>query len=226
VGEYVESLPAYQWFTALPTLISRLCHPSEAVAALLLNIVGKVVCVYPRQALWTIVSTYRSENKTRQKRAKEVLKKAIQFAQCARYGTDEGHLIKEQSPLHNEFLSLIEKLLKLSNDPVGKGVKSFRISTKYAVRCCGSLTNGPMTSLPDASLPLAACQALSRLRNVGVAIPTTNCFSVMLPPDGSTTKKHDGFASNLPQASYCSHVNVVMLRPVAPGGRSCGLPTT
>jgi hypothetical protein len=43
VRGYVESLPAYQWFTALPTLVSRLCHHSDDVAEILLNIVGKVL---------------------------------------------------------------------------------------------------------------------------------------------------------------------------------------
>jgi len=175
--QYVEALPAYQWFTCVNMLISRFCHPAETVAAILLDIVAKVLCIYPRQSMWGVIAAMRSTDKPRQRKAKDAMKKARELAQCARFGVDEGRIIKDQGPLQDNFISLVDKLFSLSAQSTAKGVKTFRISTKFA--------------------------GLARLRNVGVVIPTQRNFTVMLPPDGRTTKRHDGFAG---EPALISHI--------------------
>jgi serine/threonine-protein kinase ATR len=139
--------------------------------------VAKVLCIYPRQSMWSVIAAMRSTDKPRQRKAKDAMKKARELAQCARFGVDEGRIIKDQGPLQDNFISLVDKLFSLSAQSTAKGVKTFRISTKFA--------------------------GLARLRNVGVVIPTQRNFTVMLPPDGRTTKRHDGFAG---EPALISHI--------------------
>ncbi|KAG9127763.1 serine/threonine-protein kinase M1 [Ceratobasidium sp. 392] len=71
----VSKLNAYQWFTALPQLISRVTHPNKNAYRLLSRIIAKIVVTYPQQALWGVSPLVQSRNHDRSKRGKEILEK-------------------------------------------------------------------------------------------------------------------------------------------------------
>ena len=61
MGEHKNNLSPYQFLTAFSQLISRICHSSNDVFAVLQEIVAKVFLAYPQQAMWmmTAVSKVR-----------------------------------------------------------------------------------------------------------------------------------------------------------------------
>jgi len=150
--------------------------------------VAKVLCIYPRQALWSMILPRKGNagKGDRARKAKECMDKAKQMCRCARYGADEGERprIENQTDLQTDFGHLTDKLLQLSNLDVAKGVKQFKISSRLA--------------------------AVLRIQDVGVVVPKQRFFSVNLPPDGKTTKVHDAFASNAPTITkFCDEVEVL-----------------
>lgn len=62
MSEHHKNLSPYQFLTAFSQLISRICHSSNDVFAVLQEIVAKVFLAYPQQAMWmmTAVSKVRS----------------------------------------------------------------------------------------------------------------------------------------------------------------------
>jgi hypothetical protein len=69
-----DNLPPYQWYTALPQLISRIAHRNADVFACLKNIIRKIVIKYPDQSLWRLMGVKKSKFETRKVRATEILK--------------------------------------------------------------------------------------------------------------------------------------------------------
>ncbi|UOH82515.1 hypothetical protein LQV05_005222 [Cryptococcus neoformans] len=56
VGEAAHDLPAYQFYTAFPQIVSRIVHPSVDVSRILRSIIVRVISEYPQQALWPMQS--------------------------------------------------------------------------------------------------------------------------------------------------------------------------
>jgi hypothetical protein len=69
----------YQWLTALPQLISRICHPNEHVQKLLISILVAIVTEFPRHALWAVVGICKSEIEQRKKIAEDIILKAMKI---------------------------------------------------------------------------------------------------------------------------------------------------
>lgn len=61
ISEHTLHLSPYQFLTAFSQLISRICHSSDEVFAVLMDIIAKVFLAYPQQAMWmmTAVSKVR-----------------------------------------------------------------------------------------------------------------------------------------------------------------------
>ncbi|KIR51714.1 serine/threonine-protein kinase ATR [Cryptococcus gattii Ru294] len=60
VGEAAHDLPAYQFYTAFPQIVSRIVHPSTDVSRILRSIMVRVISEYPQQALWPMVGVMKS----------------------------------------------------------------------------------------------------------------------------------------------------------------------
>ncbi|OCF42201.1 serine/threonine-protein kinase ATR [Kwoniella heveanensis CBS 569] len=71
-----RDLPAYQFLTAFPQIVSRIVHPNEAVASVLKKIMATVISRYPQQALWPAVGAMQSKRPERRKVANEVTTRA------------------------------------------------------------------------------------------------------------------------------------------------------
>eukprot|EP00937_MAST-01D_sp_MAST-1D-sp2_P002135 g2135.t1 len=62
----------FQWYTVLPQLASRICHPSPDVVSMVQELLTSVLYHYPRQAAWSLTGLCKSLNQDRRRRAKEV----------------------------------------------------------------------------------------------------------------------------------------------------------
>lgn len=77
INEIIEDLntrlPAYQFLTALPQLLSRVCHPSMAIADLLKKIIARILDEYPQQAMWFVMGLIKSKIRPRRQSAKDIV---------------------------------------------------------------------------------------------------------------------------------------------------------
>jgi serine/threonine-protein kinase ATR len=63
--DLTKTLPAYQWLTAFPQIISRLTHKLAPVYAFIKDIILKVFADYPQQALWLLAPVNKSVDAAR-----------------------------------------------------------------------------------------------------------------------------------------------------------------
>lgn len=68
VKKYIDRLPAFVFYTAFSQLVARICHPSNTVFTLIVDMVAKVVIQHTAQALWTLLAVVKSSNSDRAKR--------------------------------------------------------------------------------------------------------------------------------------------------------------
>lgn len=99
----LKDLPAYQWLTVLPQLVSRICHKNEEIVRLVKHIITSVLRQYPQQALWIMAAVSKSTVPSRREAAAEII-------QAARKGFSQGN---SGNNLFVQFASLIDHLIKL-----------------------------------------------------------------------------------------------------------------
>uniref|UniRef100_A0A3P9LDR2 Serine/threonine-protein kinase ATR n=1 Tax=Oryzias latipes TaxID=8090 RepID=A0A3P9LDR2_ORYLA len=118
VSEHCANLAPYQFLTAFSQLISRVCHSSDEVFAVLMNIVAKVFLAYPQQAMWLMAAVSKSSYHMRMNRCNQILKKAISL-----------------KPSLDKFIGdanrLTDKLLELCNKPVDGNSTTLSISVHF-----------------------------------------------------------------------------------------------
>ncbi|KAK8381931.1 hypothetical protein O3P69_015148 [Scylla paramamosain] len=96
IGSMVDRLPHYMLLTALPQLISRICHSHNDVFKQLCKIIATMLSTFPQQAMWHMVAVSKSSYHMRVARCSEIFEAA-----------------KKINP---------NKFLELSNKPIEKGV--------------------------------------------------------------------------------------------------------
>ncbi|KAI9206311.1 uncharacterized protein BJ171DRAFT_28115 [Polychytrium aggregatum] len=124
IQELHMALPAYQFLTALPQLISRICHRNVSVHSILEAIIVKVVSTYPHQALWHIVSMSKSIDKNRFQRWGELLKRLKEVS------LNQNTAPNLQGILAGS-LKLTDQLLGLCNHTIAKGENTLSISRHF-----------------------------------------------------------------------------------------------
>jgi serine/threonine-protein kinase ATR len=70
-----ERLPAWQFVTAMPQLISRICHKNPKVHQVIEAIIQGVLTLYPEQMLWHLMSVSKSTLKIRSDRINQIFSK-------------------------------------------------------------------------------------------------------------------------------------------------------
>ncbi|XP_055785850.1 serine/threonine-protein kinase ATR isoform X2 [Salvelinus fontinalis] len=105
VSDHCTRLAPYQFLTAFSQLISRVCHSSQDVFNVLMDIAAKVLLAYPQQAMWLMTAVSKSSYPTRMNRCKEILRKAVSLKESL------GKFIGDAN-------RLTDKLLELCNKPV------------------------------------------------------------------------------------------------------------
>ncbi|KAJ8270327.1 hypothetical protein GJAV_G00113060 [Gymnothorax javanicus] len=118
IVEHTANLSPYQFLTAFSQLISRICHSSDEVFAVLLEIVAKVFLAYPQQAMWLMTAVSKSSYPTRMNRCKEILRKATSLKESL------GKFIGDAA-------RLTDKLLELCNKPVDGNNSTLSMSVHF-----------------------------------------------------------------------------------------------
>ncbi|KAK9420883.1 putative Phosphatidylinositol 3 [Seiridium unicorne] len=105
--KYLQRLPAYIFYTALPQVVARIAHPNDHVFALLEQIIIKVVEAHPRQALWSLFAIMTSKQTTSERRARgqQILQKLRGLGKQVEGGTgDLKSLLRKGEKLANQLL--------------------------------------------------------------------------------------------------------------------------
>ena len=88
VRKYIDRLPAWVFYTALPQIVARICHPNQTTQGLLTDIVASVVSRYAPQALWTLLAMMKSSSKERSNRGVACMARTIDL--CKRRDGDSS----------------------------------------------------------------------------------------------------------------------------------------
>lgn len=118
----LKDLPKYQWLTALPQLVSRICHQNEETVRLVKLIITSVLQEYPQQALWIMAAVSKSTVPARREAAAEII-------QGARKGFSLG---SDGNNLFVQFASLVDHLIKLCFHPGQPKARAINISTEFS----------------------------------------------------------------------------------------------
>ncbi|XP_012937158.1 serine/threonine-protein kinase ATR [Aplysia californica] len=103
VQQLSQQLAPYQFFTAFPQLISRICHARVEVFQLLQDIIASLLLQYPQQALWMMMAVSKSSYLMRVKRCQEI------FATAIGKQPDLNKFIQDCKKLTERLLELCEK---------------------------------------------------------------------------------------------------------------------
>uniref|UniRef100_T1IWR0 Serine/threonine-protein kinase ATR n=1 Tax=Strigamia maritima TaxID=126957 RepID=T1IWR0_STRMM len=147
-----HTLPTYKFLTALPQLVSRICHSHEIVIPVLQKIIAKVLVAYPQQSMWQIIGVQKSKYGKRATRCQEII-----------------HLAKTLNKDLNKFYidagKLAEHLIVLCNYPTDSNEKELSLS-----RHCPSLRNVLATrNFSQIMLPLQSAMTVNLpFRNCGL----------------------------------------------------------
>jgi len=118
VSNALQRIPTYAFLTVYPQLVSRICHPEEKIFETLLNIIMKVLILYPAQAIWMLIAVKNSSVELRKNRCKIIIDKTI------RQRPDLRKFISDSS-------DLAEKLVNLGNLNVETGCSQLSLSTCF-----------------------------------------------------------------------------------------------
>jgi serine/threonine-protein kinase ATR len=118
-----EKLPAYQFLTALPQLISRICHKNRQVYDVLEGILVGVLLMYPQQSLWHLMAVAKASLPIRASRVAALLVK-VRTHPNAPPGVNMQGLIRQAA-------SLTEHLVNMCNHKAAKGVSTLHVSTDF-----------------------------------------------------------------------------------------------
>lgn len=77
MAECRKVLPSSHWVSALPQLVSRVCHVSSDVRAWLKAVLVDLLLAHPHQALWSLAGLSRSAVAARKAAAAEVFTEAL-----------------------------------------------------------------------------------------------------------------------------------------------------
>lgn len=68
------TITSEQFYTAFPTLVSRICHPCPEVFGILKSIIAKLLSTYPKQSLWYVVYAMKNKLPNASERLKDIIK--------------------------------------------------------------------------------------------------------------------------------------------------------
>ncbi|XP_064619014.1 serine/threonine-protein kinase ATR-like [Lineus longissimus] len=101
--DFSTKLPAYQFLTALPQLVSRICHADAGVFYIIVEIVKKVLVQYPQQAMWLMMAVSKSSYPIRMKRCQEI------FSQAKQMDSKLDRFLMDATKLVDRLLDLCNK---------------------------------------------------------------------------------------------------------------------
>ncbi|KAI8929063.1 hypothetical protein BC831DRAFT_33247 [Entophlyctis helioformis] len=121
-----QSLPTYQFLTAIQQLVSRICHKNQNVQTLLDALIVNVLSVYPQQTLWHLMSVNKSTVKSRARRVTSIISK-LRADPATRHLAGSGPI----ETLVNEAQKLTDHLLNLCNYSIPREVQMMSMSKDF-----------------------------------------------------------------------------------------------
>lgn len=118
MDQFSEKLPPFMFFTAFSQLVSRICHPSPEVYSILKKIIIKLILAFPQQCMWMIMSVYKSSYISRVRRCTEVF-------------SDKRLVANNFQKLIQDFNSITEKMIELTNKELSSKTQKFSIDAIY-----------------------------------------------------------------------------------------------
>lgn len=115
VQRFSERLPAFVFFTAFSQLVSRISHPMPEVYQVVKAIIIKLISQFPQRSLWMILMVYKSSYTNRVKRCSEIF-------------TDKRLASKPIQKLIQDFNSLAELFIKLTNHDTQKNIDKLSVA--------------------------------------------------------------------------------------------------
>ncbi|KAL0053239.1 hypothetical protein WJX82_003001 [Trebouxia sp. C0006] len=143
-----KALPSYAWLTALPQLISRICHTNPEVNTVTNHIITHVAEAYPQQALWALAAVQKSLVMGRKQAASAIM------------NTLKKHCTKPYNrKLYDQFPSLCDQLIRLCNHQPPAKAKSFSAKKDFAalVRSLPLDVMMPVNTGLTLTLPTSGC---------------------------------------------------------------------
>ncbi|KAJ3016848.1 serine/threonine-protein kinase M1, partial [Thoreauomyces humboldtii] len=168
VRKLVEKVPAYQFLTAIPQIVSRIGHPNPNVHQILEAILVNVLCVYPQQTLWQLVAVARASSKLRSQRVANVFAKAKANPMIRQLS--QGSV----ASLIQEGQALSGHLLDLCNFPLPRGESTLSVKKHFRV----------MERLAQGGLQ--------------IIVPLQTTMTVGLPSGKQASSDHRPFPSDAP----------------------------
>ncbi|GAA5994714.1 protein kinase MEC1 [Rhodotorula paludigena] len=149
----VQPIPAYQWLTVLPQLVSRILHGNDTLFEALEQILIKVVVSYPHHGFWAMASGAKSNTSRRSKRNLRIFQKAKEAAASNRSSV--------VGPLMDEGLRLVDQLLAMCNYPISGKIDTLSLKKTFPLLWKAAPTKLiiPLQSSLTVSLPYDASQA-------------------------------------------------------------------
>ncbi|KAL9104639.1 MAG: hypothetical protein Q9163_000443 [Psora crenata] len=167
IKKYIDRLPAFVFYTALPQIVARICHQNQAVYSLLVDIVAKVCIQHAPQALWTLLAMVKSSSKDRANRGVACMTRVLENARRAKNesaGADLRALITQGQKLSDQLLRVCE------GDIQGKQTN---------ISLTKDLGFNHKTAVSKLAMPIETCLTAS--------LPTTETVQM---------KQHKAFSSN------------------------------
>ncbi|XP_025077039.1 serine/threonine-protein kinase ATR-like isoform X1 [Pomacea canaliculata] len=99
----INDLAPYQFFTAFPQLVSRICHAHPEVSKILQGLIAHLLTCFPQQAMWMMMSVSKSSYTVRSQRCQEI------FAAVKQKKPELEKLIQDATRLSERLLEVCEK---------------------------------------------------------------------------------------------------------------------
>ncbi|CAH6721238.1 serine/threonine-protein kinase Mec1p [[Candida] jaroonii] len=109
IDQESKHIPAYVWYTSITQMLSRINHKHIPSYKLLCKIILKLLQLYPKHALWFVLSHTNSKDTVRKQRVGEILKKIDQ-------------------PMLSNAEELFNILIDIAQFPLKKGTKRAYLS--------------------------------------------------------------------------------------------------
>ncbi|KAF2135717.1 uncharacterized protein K452DRAFT_322886 [Aplosporella prunicola CBS 121167] len=177
----VERIPTYILYTALPQMLTRICHPNSVVYEILKAIIVRVAAAYPQQSLWSLLAVVKAKAVERQTKGLEVLKMLKDYGKKNKIESSYN-----LNTLINQGQRISEALLNACDLPVETRVS--RVSLGNDLRFSHKLAPCPLV----------------------VPVETTLHASMPTLQDPGTLKNHKAFSGNIITINSFSDVVLVL----------------
>jgi serine/threonine-protein kinase ATR len=150
--KYIQKMPAYMFYTALPQIVARIAHSNTEVYKFLSEMIYKVVDAHPQQALWTLLAVSTSMQIDRKTRGLQIIQQLRNNSKRSQPGTlDMKAMIKSGDRLAHQLLMVCNSGEFQSNRPSTASItKDLGFNPKT---CTPSPLAVPIESVLTATLP-------------------------------------------------------------------------